>query len=271
MLVTEHRHLRRLWRRITCRLSLQQLMTTPYSHLRLWLPLNPTRTRRAARCRCSTSMSSKPPAVSRWLRRVTFPTSVQCRVCKTVWVAIPNCWWFATYALKFITSITLDGHSYSHLNHDVSQQPNKNANDDITIGFIYSSAYSVPFAVPSYSYCVTSSIENYVKSLLTSRRRTRVIRRAARRRRRAQGRHRAPLSGIMPTLSAVRQRLSQSKCACRRWVSTPSTEFATPCAAFSIWATANSLSTARLSVLLESDSPTDINLYSYYCITLFSL
>ena len=46
----------------------------------------------------------------------------------------------------------LDVHSSQQLNHVVSQQSNKNYNDDITIGFNNSSDESVPFAVSSYSY-----------------------------------------------------------------------------------------------------------------------
>ena len=59
--------------------------------------------------------------------------------------------------------LLLDVHSSPQSNHYVSLQPNTNANDDITIGFFYSSDDPVPSAVPSYSYSVTSSVENYVK------------------------------------------------------------------------------------------------------------
>ena len=62
--------------------------------------------RRAARWWCLTSTSSKPSSVSRRLRRVTFLTSVQCRVCNNFWVAISYFWWYAIYAPKFISSIT---------------------------------------------------------------------------------------------------------------------------------------------------------------------
>ena len=85
--------------------------------------------------------------------------------------------------------LLLDVHSSPHSNHYVSQQPSTNANDDITIGFIYSSDDPVPSAVPSYSYCVSSSVENYVKSQLCSRRRDRTSHRIARRRHRPHRQH----------------------------------------------------------------------------------
>ena len=95
--------------------------------------------------------------------------------------------------------LLLDVHSSPLSNRDVSLQPNANANDDVTIGFIYSSDDSVPSAVPSYSSCITSSPENYVKSSPHSRRRARTPHRTARRRRRLQGRHRAPRNGASRT------------------------------------------------------------------------
>ena len=56
-----------------------------------------------------------------------------------------------------------DVHSSQQSNHDVSLHQNTNPNDDNTIEFIYLSDDSVPVPVPSYSYSVTSSVENYVK------------------------------------------------------------------------------------------------------------
>ena len=97
------------------------------------------------------------------------------------------------------SSLLLDVHSSQLSNYDVYLQPNANANDDVTIGFIYSSDDSVPSAVPSFSYCVTSSPENYVKSSFLVLRRARAPRRTARRRRRLQSQRQAPQSSASRT------------------------------------------------------------------------
>ena len=90
--------------------------------------------------------------------------------------------------------LLLDVQSCQQSNHNVCLQPNTNGNDNITIGFIYSFDDSVPSAVPSYSYCVTSSLKNYVKSSPLFRRRARTPRRTALRRRQPKNRHQTPQS-----------------------------------------------------------------------------
>ena len=97
------------------------------------------------------------------------------------------------------SSLLLNVHSSPQSNHEVSLHPNANANEDITIGFIYASDDSVPSAVPSYSYCVTSSLKNYSKSSPPSRRWARTPRRIARRRRRSNNRHRTPQRSVSRT------------------------------------------------------------------------
>ena len=113
------------------------------------------------------------------------------------------------------SSQSLDVHSSPQSNHDVSLHPNSNANDDIIIGFIYSSDDLVPVAVQLYSYSFTSSIENYIKPQPLSRRRDRTSRRAARRRRRPQRRRRTrqssgPRTGPTPNVDAARYHIRLS-------------------------------------------------------------
>ena len=108
-----------------------------------------------------------------------------------------------------LSHLVLDVHSSSHSNHDVSQQRNTYANDDITIEFIYSSDDSVPSAVLSYSYCVTSSVENYSKSQSFFHHRARTSHRTARLRRRLQRLHQTrqcscPRTGHTPNVDAAR-------------------------------------------------------------------
>ena len=110
------------------------------------------------------------------------------------------------------SSCLLDVHSSTQSNHDDSLLPNMNANDDITIGFRYSSDDSEPSAVPSYSYFVTSSVENFVESQPLSCRRVRTSHCTSRRRRRPQRQHRAPQSSVLqtsetPKVGAVRSHI----------------------------------------------------------------
>ena len=111
-----------------------------------------------------------------------------------------------------LSHLLLDVHSSQQSNHDVSLQPNTNANDDITIGFIYTSNNSVPSAVPSYWYCVTSSLKNNVKSSLLPGRLACTPHRSARRRRRPRRHHRTPRSGVLqtsfaPSINAARYQI----------------------------------------------------------------
>ena len=125
----------------------------------------------------------------------------------------------------------LDVHYSPQPIHDVSLQPNTTANDDITIGFIYSSDNSVRFAVPSYSYCVTSNLENNVKSSPLPCRRARTPHHSALRRRRPQRQHRTPRSSVLrtslpPNVNAVHNQIRLSS---PKW--TPFTVPVTTCAA----------------------------------------
>ena len=99
--------------------------------------------------------------------------------------------------------LLLDVHSLQQSNNDVSMQQNTNAHDDITIGCIYLYNHSVPSAVLSYSYCVTSSAENNVKSSLFSGRLALTRHRSARRHRRPQRQHRTPQYSVLRTSLAL--------------------------------------------------------------------
>ena len=97
------------------------------------------------------------------------------------------------------TNLLLDVHSSPQSYNGVYLQLNTNANDDITIGFIYSFDNLILSAAPSYSHCVRSSLENNVKSSLLPGHRARTPHRYARRRRRLQRQHRTPQSGMLQT------------------------------------------------------------------------
>ena len=97
------------------------------------------------------------------------------------------------------SSVLLDVHSSPKSYYDVTLQQNGNANDNITIEFIYLSDDSVPSAVPSYSYCFTSNFENFANLSPLSRRRARTHRRIVRRRRQPKNKHRTPQSSVSRT------------------------------------------------------------------------
>ena len=155
------------------------------------------------------------------------------------------------------SSRLLDVHSFTQSNHDDSLLPNTNANDNITIGFIYSSDDSVPSPVPSYSYCVPSSVENFVESQPFSRHWARTSLRTSRRRRRLQ-------RNIERLKAACCERVKRRKSAlfaltfvAHRKAWAPSTAPVTPCASSPTAATVRSSSVAPRSVSLKFHIPTN--------------
>ena len=176
----------------------QAIDDTPYSRLHLWLPLStkPHQTR--------SSMPMLDFNVVEFLRRISTnyvvsPLQRAYNVQSAKLLDLLSSISDVLHSMRSNSPHLLDVHPSQQSNHVVSQQSNKNSNDDITIKFVYSSYDSIPGAVPSNSYCATSVFGNYLESPPSFCRRACAPGRTARCRRRAQGQHRTPQSSVLRT------------------------------------------------------------------------